>query len=59
MLTLEIKQYNLTKITITVVNRPPSENYFVLNTLYHNTNKNPEEQANKPRKLTQNITFPI
>lgn len=57
MLTLDIKQYNLTKITITVVNRPPNENYFVLDTLYYNK-KNPQK-TNKSRKLTQNITFPV
>lgn len=46
MLTLDIKQYNRTKITIIVVNGPPCENYSVLDTLYHNK-KNPEKQTNQ------------
>lgn len=57
MLTLDIKQYNPTKITIIVVNGPPSGNYSVLDTLYHNKKK--PRKTNKPRKLTQNITFPV
>lgn len=54
MLTLDIKQYNLTKITITVVNRPPNENYFVLDTLYHNK-KNPKNKQIKKINPEHNI----
>lgn len=47
MLTLDIKQYNPTKITIFVVNGPPSENYSVLDTLYHNKKPQKNKQTKK------------